>query len=69
MKNNAAFVTEIRKMIYKPAPMPDVRDDDVLINMKVCGIAGRMFIFMNTASRSSPMSIPSSSDTKVRDKL
>jgi L-iditol 2-dehydrogenase len=40
MKNNAVFVTENRKMIYKPAPMPDVRDDDVLINMKVCGICG-----------------------------
>jgi L-iditol 2-dehydrogenase len=40
MKNNAIFVTENRKMIFKPAPIPDVRDDEVLINMKICGICG-----------------------------
>jgi hypothetical protein len=37
-KQGLKQIAEVKKMIYKPAPMPEVRDDDVLINMKVCGI-------------------------------
>lgn len=40
MINNAVFVTENRKMIFKPAEMPKVGDHDVLIKMKFCGVCG-----------------------------
>ncbi|MFN8486809.1 MAG: NAD(P)-dependent alcohol dehydrogenase [Caldilineaceae bacterium] len=40
MINNAVYVIENRKMMFKPAEMPEVRDHDVLIKMKFCGVCG-----------------------------
>lgn len=40
MTNNAVYVTENRAMVYGEAAMPAVRDHEVLIKMKVCGVCG-----------------------------
>lgn len=40
MTNHAVYVTENRNMIFGEADMPAVRDHEVLIRMKVCGICG-----------------------------
>jgi L-iditol 2-dehydrogenase len=40
MINSAVYVTENRKMVYGSAEMPKVRDNDVLIKMKYCGVCG-----------------------------
>ena len=40
MANRAVYVTENRKMTFGSADMPAVRDRDVLIKMKYCGVCG-----------------------------
>lgn len=40
MENHACFVLENRKMAYGPVAMPTLKDTDVLIKMKYCGVCG-----------------------------
>lgn len=40
MTNHAVYVTENRNMTFGEADMPAVRDHEVLIRMKVCGVCG-----------------------------
>lgn len=40
MTNHAVYVTENRNMMFGEAGMPAVRDHEVLIRMKVCGVCG-----------------------------